>query len=222
MGTEIYRRRPDLMPPYEPLVFTHPDLVEAIHTDYLRAGAEVITTLTLCSNSPQQAYAATALALRCADRRRLVAGALGPGFYSRDVVRAMLDAGAHLLLFETITSTACVARAAEAADGHPAIYCASPTSEGTLISGESLESFVKACESVGADTIGLNCGCGAEALTALLPRLRAATSRPLAAYPAIRPGEDLAAVLKPYMFMLSLAGGCCGTTPADIEALRYS
>lgn len=221
MGTELLRRHPRTRPPFEPLAARRPEIIEAIHMDYLRAGADIITTPTLCCRSPLEAEAAARLARRCADRfpGRRVAGALGPGAYDREVARALMRGGADFLLFETITSAACVRQAASSCGHAPAVYCASPSPSGALLSGESLESFVRACAEAGAAAIGLNCGSCAAELMSLIPRLAALTRLPLVAYPSIRPGESLADIIAPYAPSLAVAGGCCGSTPSHIASL---
>lgn len=50
MGTELYARGVYINQCYDELNFIRPDLVEAVHTDYLRAGAEVIETNSYGAN----------------------------------------------------------------------------------------------------------------------------------------------------------------------------
>lgn len=222
-GTELARLVPGERPPYAEMPMRRQDVIEAVHMAYLRSGADIITTTTLCCRSPLQAETAARIARRCADAApgpRFVAGSLGPGFYSRDTARALIRGGADFLLFETITSAACVAQAAEAARSlGPAVYCATPTASGALLSGDCIEAFLRACEAAGAVAAGLNCGCGAEALAALIPKMRSLTVLPLIAYPSVKPDERLADILAPYFGQLAVAGGCCGSTPAHIAAL---
>ncbi|MGI6082315.1 MAG: methionine synthase, partial [Limnochordia bacterium] len=104
MGTVIQQRgltaadygHPDYEGCHEYLVKTRPDLILAIHEEYLRAGADIIETNTFGSGAPvlaeyglaDQAYALTYEAARLArrvadsftttDRPRFVAGSMGP------------------------------------------------------------------------------------------------------------------------------------------------
>lgn len=105
MGTAIQTRQltaadfggPELEGCNEYLVLTRPDVVKAIHAEYLVAGADVIETNTFGANSvvlveyniPEKAYelnkTAAALAREVADQYstvlqpRFVAGSMGPG-----------------------------------------------------------------------------------------------------------------------------------------------
>src|SRR5262245_36285019 len=131
------------------LVLTRPDVIGAIHREYLAAGADIIETNTFTSTAIAQAdYGLEALAYelnvagarvareaadewtaRTPDRRRFVAGSMGPmnrtlsispdvnnpAFRGmtfdqaraayEDQVRGLLDGGVDLLLVETIFDT---------------------------------------------------------------------------------------------------------------------
>ena len=133
----------------EILSLTRPDIIASIHKEYLDAGADIIETNTFSANTVSQAdydledicyelnfesakLAAKAVAeknLETPDKRRFVAGALGPttklasmspdvnnpGFRALgfdDLVKAygeqtrgLIDGGADILLIETITDT---------------------------------------------------------------------------------------------------------------------
>ena len=131
------------------LVLTRPDVIGAIHREYLAAGADIIETNTFTSTAIAQAdYGLEALAYelnvagariareaadewtaRTPDKRRFVAGSMGPmnrtlsispdvnnpAFRGmtfddaraayEDQVRGLIDGGADLLLVETIFDT---------------------------------------------------------------------------------------------------------------------
>ena len=106
--------------------------------------------------------------------------------------------------------------------------------DGDLLSGESLEEAVEALEPFDPIAFGLNC-IPPSGLTRNLPRLRAATDLPLIAYahlgnPEPITGwsfsqdvspEDYAEEAARWIDMgARIIGGCCGTTPEHIAALR--
>jgi S-methylmethionine-dependent homocysteine/selenocysteine methylase len=105
---------------------------------------------------------------------------------------------------------------------------------GDLLSGEPLEEAVAAVEPLAPLAIGVNC-IPPRGMTAVLPRLRRATTRPLAAYAHIgnptpirgwsfsesaTPAEYAQSARAWLAFGATIVGGCCGTTPAHIRAVR--
>ena len=105
---------------------------------------------------------------------------------------------------------------------------------GDLLSGERLIDAVAAIESFEPLAIGLNC-IPPGGMTAHLPRLRQATERPLAAYAHIGNPEPIrgwsfSSDLSPAAYAeharrwldtgVSIVGGCCGTRPDHIRAVR--
>jgi homocysteine S-methyltransferase len=130
MGTQLYERGVLFNVNYEELALSRPELVQRIHEDYLRAGAQVIETNTFGGNRVRLArhglddrvreinLAAARLARAAAGDRAFVAGAIGPtgivfaGFSDeeREKVRnafceqaaALAEGGADVLLVETM------------------------------------------------------------------------------------------------------------------------
>lgn len=130
MGTQLYERGVLFNVNYEELVVSRPELVQRIHEDYVRAGAQVLETNTFGANRVRLARfgledrveelnrAATGLALRAAGERAYVAGAMGPtglvfgGFSAeerervrsafREQAAALAAAGVDALMLETI------------------------------------------------------------------------------------------------------------------------
>lgn len=106
--------------------------------------------------------------------------------------------------------------------------------DGDLLSGEPIEDAVAAVEHLNPLAIGLNCIPPA-GVTALLPRLRSTTALPLITYaqinnPTPTPGwsysqhaapDEYAEHVKLWSDLgATIVGGCCGTTPAHICAVR--
>ncbi len=90
MGTELYTRGVFVNVSYDGLNLETPDIVEAIHRDYVSAGAEILETNTFGANPVKLSShgladrteeinrAAVQLARRAANGRAAVAGAMGP------------------------------------------------------------------------------------------------------------------------------------------------
>lgn len=108
---------------------------------------------------------------------------------------------------------------------------------GRTLSGQSVEAFVTSVMHARPDALGMNCGLGAQAMVPYLRRMKAAVEReatwpvslmchPNAGLPN-QFGEydespehfarQMAAMLQEGL--VSVAGGCCGTTPEHIAAL---
>jgi S-methylmethionine-dependent homocysteine/selenocysteine methylase len=107
---------------------------------------------------------------------------------------------------------------------------------GVLLGGEPLEDAVAAVEPFAPLAVGLNC-IPPRGLTALLPRLAGATDRPRMAYGHIgnrrpihgwRYAQDAtpdayAAFARGWLDQgVAVVGGCCGTSPAHIRAVRQA
>ncbi len=102
------------------------------------------------------------------------------------------------------------------------------------MTGATPEQATARLANAGADIIGANCGCGIERYVGIAARLRAATNKPIwikanAGLPEMVEGEArysmTAAEFAGYARALLDAGadyigGCCGTTPEFIRALR--
>jgi methionine synthase I (cobalamin-dependent)/5,10-methylenetetrahydrofolate reductase len=106
--------------------------------------------------------------------------------------------------------------------------------EGNCLDGASPEHYGAQLEAWGADVIGCNCSVGPVAMQDALERVRAVTTAPLAAQPNAGiprsvEGRNIYLCSPEYManFMESfvaagvrLVGGCCGTTPEHIHAMK--
>ncbi len=250
------------------LSLTQPSRVRAVHDAYLAAGADIITTNTFAAASLDRApradgqdaralcISAARLARAAADewtartpqRRRFVAGALGPGpSPTRDEARAgyrapligLLEGGVDIVLLETWYSPddlgAALEALAEAADvagrAVPAVVSITLDRNGRLpISGASLEEALAHIESHDVFGVGLNCGSGAGTFDTAIQTLAAGPwwvcchpsaglPDPAGDYP--EEPERFASPLARYAAagLVNIVGGCCGTTPAHIRAL---
>lgn len=153
--------------------------------------------------------------------------------------RALAEAGADALVIETMSDLAEAqsAIAGARATGLPVVACMvydSGKNKDRTMMGATPEQAAQALTEAGADVIGANCGQGILGFAAICRRLRTATDRPLwikpnAGLPEMIDGqarysatpEDFAAQI-PELIRAGAAfvGGCCGTRPDFIGAIR--
>jgi 5-methyltetrahydrofolate--homocysteine methyltransferase len=158
----------------------------------------------------------------------------------KEQARGLLDGGVDLLLPETTFDTLNLKAAlfaiqtlfAEGARRVPVIASLTITdASGRTLSGQTLEAAWISISHMPLLATGLNCALGAEQMGPFLEDLQRTAPLPISCYPnAGLPnafgGYDetpaqMAAVLREYARegWVNIAGGCCGTTPAFIEAI---
>jgi 5-methyltetrahydrofolate--homocysteine methyltransferase len=156
-------------------------------------------------------------------------------------VAVLASAGADVLCIETMgdltEATRAVKAAKAVAPGVPvmATMTFEPTPRGYFtIMGVSVERAVAGLEAAGADVVGSNCGTGIEDMVEIARAMTRATRLPLliqpnAGLPQSRDGQvvydetpETMAARVPELLDLGVAivGGCCGTTPDHIRAIR--
>jgi 5-methyltetrahydrofolate--homocysteine methyltransferase len=156
-------------------------------------------------------------------------------------IRALSAAGADLVCIETMTdlaeATASVKAAKTVAPHLPVV--ASMTFDRTprgffTVMGVSAAQAVAGLAEAGADVLGSNCGNGIEAMVAVAQELARHTRLPLIIQPnaglpetdggrtVYRETPEILGAHAPRLLDLgvSIVGGCCGTTPDHIRALR--
>jgi len=158
----------------------------------------------------------------------------------------LADAGADLLLVETMNTTREAVAATEAAraTGLPVLVsfvCAGATGEAIgaananrLLSGEPLEEAVRAVTRLGPVAVLVNCVPVAQ-VPQLVKVLRCTTTLPIGVYAnvghvdpevgwtlthAVTPAEYATAARAWRALGATIIGGCCGTTPDHIAALN--
>lgn len=153
----------------------------------------------------------------------------------KEVILAARD-DVDIIFFETMTDLyeikAGVLAAKENCD-LPVFVSMMFDSDGRLLTGADIETAVTTLEGLRVDAIGMNCGLGPVEMLPFLKKMRSLTSLPMLANPNAglprsengrtvfdvnadlfaEKMQDIAAVGMSYL------GGCCGTTPAHIEAL---
>ena len=141
------------------------------------------------------------------------------------VIETMMDLG---------EAEAAVQAARQYGGGLPILCSFSLDANGRLFTGAGIPAICAAMERAGADAIGCNCGLGPEQLLGFMPVFSAHTRLPLlmkpnAGLPIVK--DDVAVYdMPPARFAKAmralmdagtrLLGGCCGTSPAHIEALK--
>jgi len=156
-------------------------------------------------------------------------------------IKGLYEGGVDLILIETIFDTL-NAKAAIAAlkqfeaehDIHlPVMISGTITDQsGRTLSGQVVDAFYNSVQHAGAVSIGLNCALGAKQLRQYVDDLSRTAEihvscHPNAGLPNEMGGYDespsqMAALLGEFARsgLLNIVGGCCGTTPAHIKAIR--
>ncbi|MEY4630159.1 MAG: hypothetical protein RIQ81_279 [Pseudomonadota bacterium] len=152
-------------------------------------------------------------------------------------IRALVSGGIDIISLETFSDISelqqAVLAAREIAPGIPVIAQIAINPDGKSLMGTPLEWAMKKLDEWDVDVVGLNCSVGPQPMMTALPKIRAATSKPLcmqpnAGMPKLVEGrtfymstpEYLAEFTKGFLQSgVSVIGGCCGTTPEHIRAM---
>lgn len=151
-------------------------------------------------------------------------------------VKAGEAAGADFVLIETMTDTAEIKAAVLAVKENsslPVVVTFTVDENGRLMTGADIVTAAALIESLGADGVGINCGFGPDKMLEFAPELLSFTKLPVlinsnAGMPVVIDGvasydvkpDSFAESAKALVEMgCSAVGGCCGTTPAHLEAV---
>lgn len=161
----------------------------------------------------------------------------GLEIYTRQA-RALAEGGADLFVVETmmgLEETMAALEACKSVSDLPVLCSFSVTADGMLYFGGSVYEAAPQLEEFGADAVGINCSCGPDQLVTVVRALAEALTVPVIAKPnAGMPQIDEAGnavysmgaeEFAEHMLALrdagaTLLGGCCGTDPSYIRALR--
>lgn len=153
--------------------------------------------------------------------------------------RRLAEAGADVLLLETMGTVgeAVAAATGAARNGLPLFVSFLCRDGATLLGGDPLADAVRAVEAAGADAVLVNCT-AVDAMPACLDTLSRSTSLPIGCFPnagspdlssgtwhfdsAMTPERFARAGLTWVQAGAQIVGGCCGTGPDHIRALRDS
>lgn len=158
----------------------------------------------------------------------------------REQIGTLASAGVDIVCIETMSDLGEATSAVKAAKEIGSIpVVATMTFDQTpkgffTIMGVTIEQAVKALEAAGADVVGSNCGNGIENMVSIALECRKCTRLPIiiqsnAGIPELK--GDVAVYPETPDFMaarvedllaagVNIIGGCCGTTPAHIRAIR--
>ena len=154
--------------------------------------------------------------------------------------KALIEGGCDLLLMETSqdmlnvkAGTLGIKRAFEETEQElPVMISGTIEPMGTTLAGQSIEAFYISIEHIKPLSVGLNCATGPEFMTDHLRSLSELATSYVSCYPnAGLPDEEghyhespesLSKKLEGFADKgwLNVVGGCCGTTPAHIRAIR--
>ena len=154
-----------------------------------------------------------------------------------ETVKCGAAAGADLVLIETMSDTMELKAAVLAAKENcalPVMATVALGEDGKLLTGADIECVSTLLESLNVDAYGFNCGIGPDLMLPYVERLARLTSRPIIVKPnaglpkliegktvfTVDPETFAGHVVKLAEAGASFVGGCCGTTPAHIEAAK--
>ena len=260
MGTELQKRglKTGALP--ELLNLTDPDIVRAVHEDYVNAGADIITANTFGANarklgSAQRVREVIAAGIRLAREAGAgrVALDLGPtgamlapmgtmtfeeayGLF-KEQVAAGVEAGADLVLIETMSdlleAKAALLAVKENSD-LPVYVTMTFDRDGRTFLGTSPAIAAVTLSALGADAVGINCPLGPEEIVPFALEMLEWAPVPVVVQPnaglpdatsgqtvyPVGPEEFARSVGRMLDAGVTIAGGCCGTTPEHIRLLR--
>jgi homocysteine S-methyltransferase len=156
----------------------------------------------------------------------------------RQQIAALVDGGVDFIVLETFGYLEELHQAILAArEVSPSIQIVAQVTideDGNCLDGASPETFTPKLEEWGADVIGCNCSVGPVAMLEAIERIRKLTDRPLSAQPNAGiprsiEGRNIYLCSPEYMASyarkfvnagVNFVGGCCGTTPEHIKAMK--
>ncbi len=155
----------------------------------------------------------------------------------REQAQALLDGNVDLFILETFFDLNEVQAAMQAVRGitdRPLIVQMSVEDDSNSLEGTPPEVFARQLADWGADVIGLNCSVGPHTMLDAIQRIAGVTKKSLSVQPnAGKPrnieGRNIYLCSPEYMasyarkfvqYGVRIVGGCCGTTPQHIRAIR--
>ncbi|MCS7229246.1 MAG: homocysteine S-methyltransferase family protein [Candidatus Kryptonium sp.] len=187
IGTELLKRSNEKIP--EILNLTKPEIVESLHIDYIKAGADIITTNSFVANPvrlkniPVNIYEINKISAQIANKVKLpnilVFGSVGPtglkphekefkeiANYFSEQIHGLVDGNVDIILIETMIFTDEMKIAYQVARSETKLPIAlsmsfRKTKNGfETYSGIDIKTATKEMLSLGSEIIGANCGNG--------------------------------------------------------------
>jgi len=159
--------------------------------------------------------------------------------YFREQIEVLVQAGVDLLILETFSDLNELREAviaAREAGGPDMTVVAQVTIDdyGNLADGTDTETYARRLQEMPCDVVGYNCGVGPKITLESVERLMRYTSKPVSAmpnagHPSRVEGRNIYLCSPEYMAQYArrllwagvrIVGGCCGTTPEHIKAIR--
>jgi methionine synthase / methylenetetrahydrofolate reductase(NADPH) len=270
MGTLLYSRGVPQRASLTELVLDRPELVSAIHREYIEAGADLIETDSFGADRVHLGRLGHAHRTREVNRRAaqlarearevsgrdvLVVGSVGPigsrlrGRRLRDEevaaatseqVEGLLEGGIDVVFLETagdlehlLASVEAVRRICDL----PVVASVTFDEDLGAADGSDPETVATTLVEAGVDALGVNCGSGPATSVDALARMAAAAGpsplliMPNAGLPSRVEGTFVYSAGPVYFgeavpgYLRNgarLVGGCCGTTPAHVAAMRQA
>ena len=156
----------------------------------------------------------------------------------REQIEVVAAAGADLLVAETMLTVdecACFVEAARSVCDLPVMCTLTIEADGHLLFGGNVVEAVETLQALGANAVGLNCSVGPDQLEAVVASMKAVATVPIIAKPNagmpvmddkgqahynMTPDQFAASMAKLVKAGATIIGGCCGTGPEYIAALR--
>ncbi len=156
----------------------------------------------------------------------------------KEQAKGLLDGGVDLIVLETfslVSELTQAIRATRELDATvPIMAQVTVNDDGVLLSGATLETFVSEVSTFDVDVIGLNCSVGPKAMLEALEHLKPLTKIPVSVQPNagvpqnvggrniyMTSPEYIAEYAKRFILTgANVVGGCCGTNPDHIKAIR--
>ncbi len=262
MGTELYKRNFFVNVSYENLCLTAPKVIQDVHTAYKNAGAEVLTTNSYGANFANLSKfglgdkvaeinaASVQLARKIAGDALMVAGSVGPVDVENDAeavemlsvqAKALLDAEADFIIFETVSKFNDIQRVLKTAaliGEFPYVLSCVFDVDGNLKDETPAEQIFELLEKIVCKptAFGMNCGLGPDEMLEALEKIIKISPYPVivqpnAGLPKNVGGRTIAMCSPEYFTTYAMRymnlgakgiGGCCGTNPDDIADMARS
>ncbi len=249
----------------EDWIASHPDLLSDLQKQYAEAGSQIVYAPTFSANSislkkyglenevERLNTTLVEISRKAVGSRVLVAGDLTTTgelleplgeleeeelfeVYCRQI-RALTEAGADLLVAETMLSVAeteVAVKAAAAVCDLPIMCTLTVSENGRALFGGTAVEGVEVLQELGAAAVGVNCSVGPEQLQKIVADMKEAAvvpviAKPNAGIPKTDASGNVYYDMTPEDFALQvkkltdcgagIVGGCCGTGPAYIAEL---
>ena len=249
----------------EEWVLKNPEVLKELQRAYVEAGSEIVYAPTFGANRislmnfglekqvTEMNRRLLAISKEAVGARALVAGDLtttgklleprGDLSYEtlyqiyQEQIKALADAGADLLVAETMLSvdeTVAALDAAQSVCDLPVMCTLSLEADGTALYGGNAVEAVMTLQEMGAAAVGLNCSVGPDQLEAVVANMKKVAqvpiiTKPNAGMPVINEKGEASYSMNAQDFArytrklveagAGIVGGCCGTTPEYIREL---